>query len=537
MGIKQVVFGDEARLKMLNGVNILANAVKVTLGPKGRNVVLERQYGAPTITKDGVSVAQEIELKDNLENMGAQLVKQVASKTAEVAGDGTTTATVLAQAIIIEGMKYVVAGMSPIELKRGIDKAVDVTVFWLQSISKPCETSKEIAQVGSISANSDVVIGQLIADAMERVGNEGVITIEDGSGLQDELTVVEGMQFERGWLSPYFVTDADSQKAVHENVLVLLTDKRISTVKELIPAMETAQKTGNTLLVVAEDVEGEALTVMVVNHAKGLLKSVAIKAPGFGERRKAVLEDLAVLTGGKVFTADVGSRVEDATFETLGKIKRLEVGKDHTTIVEGGGTPEAIADRVELIKSQIETATGFDKEKLQERLAKLAGGVAVLKIGASTEIEMREKKDRVEDALFATRAAVEEGIVPGGGVALIGAIPSLKALVGDNPDQQAGIQIIINAIQSPLRQIVINAGGEPSVVVSKVLEQDGAVGYNAATDTYGNMIEMGVIDPTKVTRSALQNAASVAGLMLTTDCMIASAEEPNLNSNTTQQQY
>lgn len=522
MTIKQVEFGNAVRQKMVNGVNVLANAVKVTLGPKGRNVVLEREFGSPpAITKDGVSVAHEIELEDKFENMGAQMVKQVAHRTAEVAGDGTTTATVLAQAIITEGMKYVTSGMNPMDIKRGIDKAVAAAVDHLASISKPCETSVEIAQVGSISANSDYTIGQIISDAMERVGKEGVITIEDGSGLYDELTVVEGMQFERGYLSPYFVNDQDKQIATHNDVLVLLTDKKISSIQTLLPALEVAARTKQPLLIIAEDVEGEALNTLVVNNIKGLLKNVAIKAPGFGQYRKQVLQDIAVLTGGVVFSDDTGTRIEDATLESFGRAKRVEVSKDTTVIVDGLGDSDAIKEQIDIIQTQIDAASGLTKEKLQERLAKLAGGVAVLKIGASTEIEMREKKDRVEDALFATRAAVEEGIVPGGGVALLEAYDAVKAVVGDNADQNAGVSIVLRAIQEPLRQIVFNAGGEPSVVVEKVLDLDTEFGYNAATDTYGNMLEMGVIDPTKVTRTALQNAASVAGLMLTTECMVA----------------
>ncbi|MEO1767902.1 chaperonin GroEL [Thiobacter aerophilum] len=526
MAAKDVKFGDVARHKMVAGVNILADAVKVTLGPKGRNVVLERSFGAPTITKDGVSVAKEIELKDKFENMGAQMVKEVASKTSDVAGDGTTTATVLAQAILKEGMKYVAAGMNPMDLKRGIDKAVAATVEELKKISKPCTTSKEIAQVGSISANSDESIGKIIADAMEKVGKEGVITVEDGSGLENELEVVEGMQFDRGYLSPYFINNADRQLAVLENPFVLLHDKKISSIRDLLPILEQVAKAGRPLLIIAEDVEGEALATLVVNNIRGILKTCAVKAPGFGDRRKAMLEDIAILTGGTVIAEEVGLSLEKATLADLGQAKRIEVAKEHTTIIDGAGKPDAIQARVKQIRTQIEEATSdYDKEKLQERVAKLAGGVAVIKVGAATEVEMKEKKARVEDALHATRAAVEEGIVPGGGVALLRCVNAVSKLKGDNHDQDAGIKIVLRAMQEPLRQIVANCGDEPSVVVNKVVEGKGNFGYNAQTGEYGDMMEMGVLDPTKVTRTALQNAASVAGLMLTTDCMVAELPE------------
>ncbi len=522
MAAKDVRFGDEVRHKMVAGVNILANAVKVTLGPKGRNVVLERSYGAPTITKDGVSVAKEIELKDKFENMGAQMVKEVASKTSDIAGDGTTTATVLAQAIIREGMKSVAAGMNPMDLKRGIDKAVGVAVEELKKLSKPCTTSKEIAQVGSISANSDANVGEIIANAMDKVGKEGVITVEDGSGLQNELDVVEGMQFDRGYLSPYFINNADKQIALLENPFVLLYDKKISNIRDLLPTLEQVAKAGRPLLIIAEDVDGEALATLVVNNIRGILKTTAVKAPGFGDRRKAMLEDIAILTGGTVIAEELGLKLENVTLNDLGQAKRIEVGKENTTIIDGAGAEAGIKSRVEQIRKQIEDASSdYDREKLQERVAKLAGGVAVIKVGATTEIEMKEKKARVEDALHATRAAVEEGIVAGGGVALLRTRSAIAATKGDNHDQDAGIAIVVRAIEEPLRQIVANAGVEPSVVVNKVLEGKGNFGFNAANDTYGDMVEMGVLDPTKVTRSALQHAASVAGLMLTTDCMVA----------------
>ena len=526
MAAKEVKFGDSARAKMVNGVNILADAVKVTLGPKGRNVVLERSYGAPTITKDGVSVAKEIELKDKFENMGAQMVKEVASKTNDIAGDGTTTATVLAQAVVQEGMKYVAAGMNPMDLKRGIDKAVIAIVEELKKIAKPCATTKEIAQVGSISANSDTVIGEKIAAAMEKVGKEGVITVEDGSGLEDELDVVEGMQFDRGYLSPYFINQPEKQIAQLDSPFVLLFDKKISNIRDLLPTLEQVAKSGRPLLIIAEDVDGEALATLVVNNIRGILKTVAVKAPGFGDRRKAMLEDIAILTGGTVIAEEVGLTLEKVTLDLLGQAKRVEVGKENTTIIDGAGQEANIQARVAQIRAQIEEATSdYDREKLQERVAKLAGGVAVIKVGAATEVEMKEKKARVEDALHATRAAVEEGIVPGGGVALLRARKNMGELKGLNAEQDAGIQIVLKAIEAPLRQIVKNAGDEPSVVVNKVYEGEGNFGYNAATGEYGDLVEMGVLDPAKVTRSALQHAASVAGLMLTTDCMIAEIPE------------
>lgn len=526
MAAKDVQFGNEVRQKMVNGVNILANAVRVTLGPKGRNVVVDRAFGGPHITKDGVTVAKEIELKDKFENMGAQMVKEVASKTNDVAGDGTTTATVLAQSIVAEGMKYVTAGMNPTDLKRGIDKAVAALVEELKNIAKPCDTSKEIAQVGSISANSDEQVGAIIAEAMEKVGKEGVITVEDGKSLENELDVVEGMQFDRGYLSPYFINDAEKQIAALDNPFVLLFDKKISNIRDLLPVLEQVAKASRPLLIIAEDVEGEALATLVVNNIRGILKTVAVKAPGFGDRRKAMLQDIAILTGGTVIAEEVGLSLEKATLEDLGQAKRIEIGKENTTIIDGFGDAAQIEARVAEIRQQIETATSdYDKEKLQERVAKLAGGVAVIKVGAATEVEMKEKKDRVEDALHATRAAVEEGVVAGGGVALLRARAALENLHTGNADQDAGVQIVLRAVESPLRQIVANAGGEPSVVVNKVLEGKGNYGYNAGSGEYGDMIEMGVLDPAKVTRSALQHAASIAGLMLTTDCMIAEIPE------------
>ena len=522
MAAKEVKFGDSARHRMVAGVNILADAVKVTLGPKGRNAVLDRSYGAPTITKDGVSVAKEIELNDKFENMGAQMVKEVASKTSDIAGDGTTTATVLAQSIVREGMKFVAAGMNPTDLKRGIDKAVKATVGELQNLSKPCTTSKEIAQVGSISANSDSEIGKIIADAMEKVGKEGVITVEDGSGLQNELDVVEGMQFDRGYLSPYFVNNADRQIALLDSPYILLHDKKISNIRELLPLLEQVAKTNKPLLIIAEDIDGEALATMVVNNIRGILKTCAVKAPGFGDRRKAMLEDIAHLTGGTVIAEEVGLSLEKATLNELGQAKRIEVGKEATIVIDGAGEAKSIEGRVNQIRAQIEEATSdYDKEKLQERVAKLAGGVALIKVGAATEVEMKEKKARVEDALHATRAAVEEGIVPGGGVALLRACSQVVHVKGDTNDQDAGIKIVLRALQEPLRQIVANCGDEPSVVINKVMEGQGNFGYNATTSEYGDMVEMGVLDPTKVTRSALQNAASVSGLILTTDVMVA----------------
>ena len=522
MAAKDVRFGDDVRQKMVKGVNTLANAVKVTMGPKGKNVVLERSFGAPTITKDGVSVAKEIELQDRFENMGAQMVKEVASKTSDSAGDGTTTATVLAQAIIREGMKSVAAGMNPMDLKRGIDKAVESAVAELHKLSKPCNTSKEIAQVGSISANSDTSVGQIIADAMDKVGKEGVITVEDGSGLSNELDVVEGMQFDRGYLSPYFINNQDRQIALLEDPFILLHDKKISSIKELLPVLEQVAKASKPLLIIAEDIEGEALATLVVNNIRGIIKAVAVKAPGFGDRRKAMLEDIAILTGGTVISDEVGLTLENVKIEDLGQAKKIEVGKENTIVIDGAGSQENIKTRIGQIKTQIEeSSSDYDKEKLQERVAKLAGGVAVIKVGATTEIEMKEKKARVEDALHSTRAAVEEGIVPGGGVALIRAKDAIAKTKGDNADQEAGIKIVLRAVEDPLRQIVSNAGIESSVVVNNVAEGTGNYGFNAANETYGDMVEMGVLDPTKVTRSALQNAASIAGLMLTTECMIA----------------
>ena len=527
MAAKDVQFGNEVRQKMVNGVNVLSNAVKVTLGPKGRNVVIDRAFGGPHITKDGVTVAKEIELKDKFENMGAQMVKEVASKTNDVAGDGTTTATVLAQAIVAEGMKYVTAGMNPTDLKRGIDKAVSALVKELQNIAKPVpEKSKEIAQVASISANSDESIGNIIAQAMNEVGKEGVITVEDGKSLENEVEVVKGMQFDRGYLSPYFVNNPEKQLAELDSPFVLLFDKKISNIRDLLPVLEQVAKTSRPLLIIAEDVEGEALATLVVNNIRGILKTVAVKAPGFGDRRKAMLQDIAILTGGTVIAEEVGLSLEKATLEDLGQAKRIEVGKENTTIIDGLGDKSAVEARVAEIRTQIETATSeYDKEKLQERVAKLAGGVAVIKVGAATEVEMKEKKDRVDDALHATRAAVEEGVVAGGGVALLRARAALKSVETTNADQEAGVQIVLRAVESPLRQIVANAGGEPSVVVNKVLEGSGNFGYNAGNDSYGDMLEMGVIDPAKVTRFALQNAASIAGLMLTTECMVADIPE------------
>ncbi|CAD6540657.1 chaperonin GroEL [Paraburkholderia caledonica] len=521
MAAKDVVFGDSARAKMVEGVNILANAVKVTLGPKGRNVVLERSFGGPTVTKDGVSVAKEIELKDKLQNMGAQMVKEVASKTSDNAGDGTTTATVLAQSIVREGMKYVASGMNPMDLKRGIDKAVTAAIEELRKISKPCTTNKEIAQVGAISANSDSSIGDRIAEAMDKVGKEGVITVEDGKSLQDELDVVEGMQFDRGYLSPYFINNPDKQVAVLENPFVLLHDKKVSNIRDLLPVLEQVAKAGRPLLIIAEDVEGEALATLVVNNIRGILKTVAVKAPGFGDRRKAMLEDIAILTGGQVIAEETGLTLEKATLAELGQAKRIEVGKENTTIIDGAGEAANIEARVKQVRTQIEEATSdYDREKLQERVAKLAGGVAVIKVGAATEVEMKEKKARVEDALHATRAAVEEGIVAGGGVALIRARTAIAGLKGANADQDAGIKIVLRAMEEPLRQIVTNGGEEASVVVAAVAAGQGNYGYNAATGEYVDLVDAGVVDPTKVTRTALQNAASVAGLLLTTDAAV-----------------
>ncbi|MDX3949986.1 chaperonin GroEL [Pasteurella multocida] len=521
MAAKDVKFGNDARVKMLAGVNILADAVKVTLGPKGRNVVLDKSFGAPTITKDGVSVAREIELEDKFENMGAQMVKEVASKANDAAGDGTTTATVLAQAIVNEGLKAVAAGMNPMDLKRGIDKAVTAVVTELKALSKPCETSKEIEQVGTISANSDSIVGQIIAQAMDKVGKEGVITVEDGTGLEDELAVVEGMQFDRGYLSPYFINKPETATVELDNPFILLVDKKVSNIRELLPVLEGVAKAGKPLLIIAEDVEGEALATLVVNTMRGIVKIAAVKAPGFGDRRKAMLQDIAILTAGTVISEEIGMELEKATLEDLGQAKRVVINKDNTTIIDGIGDEAQIQGRVAQIRQQIEESTSdYDKEKLQERVAKLAGGVAVIKVGAATEVEMKEKKARVEDALHATRAAVEEGIVAGGGVALIRAASKVAGLQGDNEEQNVGIKLALRAMEAPLRQIVANAGEEASVVASAVKNGEGNFGYNAGTEQYGDMIEMGILDPTKVTRSALQFAASVAGLMITTECMV-----------------
>ena len=525
MAAKDVKFGDDARSRMIRGVNILAQAVKVTLGPKGRNVVLEKSFGAPTVTKDGVSVAKEVELADKFENMGAQMVKEVASQTSDIAGDGTTTATVLAQSILTEGLKAVAAGMNPMDLKRGIDKATAAAVEAIHAMSVPCADSNAIAQVGSISANSDEAIGKIIADAMDKVGKEGVITVEDGSGLENTLDVVEGMQFDRGYLSPYFINNQQSMSAELENPLILICEKKISNIRDMLPVLEGVAKAGRPLLIIAEDVEGEALATLVVNNMRGILKVAAVKAPGFGDRRKAMLEDIAVLTGGTVIAEEVGLSLEKATIEDLGTAKRVQITKEETTIIDGAGSAERIQGRIAQIRKQTEeTTSDYDREKLQERLAKLAGGVAVIKVGAATEVEMKEKKARVEDALHATRAAVEEGIVPGGGVALIRALQKIKDLKGSNHDQDVGISLARRAMEEPLRQIVANAGDEASVVLNKVAEGTGNFGYNAANGEYGDMVAFGILDPAKVTRSALQNAASVAGLMITTEAMIA--EEP-----------
>nr|WP_314363739.1 chaperonin GroEL [uncultured Achromobacter sp.] len=526
MSAKDIQFHDNARARVVKGVNILADAVKVTLGPKGRNVLLERSFGAPTITKDGVSVAKEIELKDKFENMGAQIVKQVASKTADVAGDGTTTATVLAQAIVQEGMKYVASGMNPMDLKRGVDQAVQAVVDKLKDLSKPISTSKEIAQVASLSANSDETIGQIIAKAMDKVGREGVITVEDGKSLDNELDVVEGMQFDRGYLSPYFVTDPEKQVAQLDEPLVLLHDKKISNIRDLLPVLEIAAKAGKPLMIVAEDVDGEALATLVVNSIRGVLKVVAVKAPGFGDRRRAMLEDIAILTGATVISDETGMQLEKTTLEQLGNAQRVEVRKEESVIIGGAGKQADIQARVAVLRKQADEATSeYDREKLQERVAKLAGGVAVIKVGAATEVEMKEKKDRVDDALHATRAAVEEGIVPGGGVALLRARTAIHGLKGANADQDAGIRIVLRALEAPLRAIVTNAGDEPSVIVAKVLEGKGNYGYDAATGNYGDLVDLGVVDPTKVTRTALQNAASITGLILTTDATVAQLPE------------
>ena len=526
MAAKDVKFGDDARKGMLEGVNILANAVKVTLGPKGRNVVLDKAFGAPTVTKDGVSVAKEIELKDKFENMGAQMVKEVASKASDEAGDGTTTATVLAQSIVNEGLKSVAAGMNPMDLKRGIDKAVAAAVIEIAALSKPCADSKEIAQVGTISANSDAHVGDIIAEAMEKVGKEGVITVEEGSGLENELDIVEGMQFDRGYLSPYFINNQESMSVEQESPLVLLYDKKISNIRELLPLLEQVAKSGKPLVIIAEDVEGEALATLVVNNLRGIVKVAACKAPGFGDRRKAMLEDIAILTGGTVISEEVGLDLENATLDHLGTAKRIAMTKENTTIVDGAGEHATIEARVKQIRAQIEdTNSDYDREKLQERVAKLAGGVAVIKVGAATEIEMKEKKARVEDALHATRAAVEEGVVPGGGVALVRVLQKISEVTGDNEDQNVGIALARRAMEAPLRQIVENAGEEGSVVVDKVKSGEGNFGYNAGTSQYGDMIEMGILDPAKVTRTALQAAASIAGLMITTEAMVADAPE------------
>jgi len=524
MAAKEVRFSDDARHRMLAGVNVLANAVKVTLGPKGRNVVLDKSFGAPTVTKDGVSVAKEIELEDKFENMGAQMVKEVASQTSDIAGDGTTTATVLAQAILREGLKSVAAGMNPMDLKRGIDKATIALVAELEKLSKPCEDEKAIAQVGSISANSDVEIGEIISEAMQKVGKEGVITVEEGQGLANELDVVEGMQFDRGYLSPYFINEQASQQVEHENPLILLHDKKISNIRDMLPILESVAKAGRPLVIVAEDVEGEALATLVVNNIRGIVKVAAVKAPGFGDRRKAMLQDIAILTGGQVISEEVGLSLEKASIDDLGEAKKILISKENTTIIDGAGRAEDIHGRVEQISREIEESTSdYDREKLQERVAKLSGGVAVIKVGSATEVEMKEKKARVEDALHSTRAAVEEGVVPGGGVALIRAVAAISKLKGDNPDQDVGIKILKRAVEEPLRQIVANAGADASVVLNAVAEGKGNYGYNAATDEFGDMIEQGILDPTKVTRHALQNAASVAGLLLTTEAMVAEA--------------
>ncbi len=532
MVAKVVHFGEDARQRMLKGVNLLANAVKVTLGPRGRNVVLEKSFGAPTVTKDGVSVAKEIELEDKFENMGAQMVKEVASQTSDIAGDGTTTATVLAQCIVREGLKAVASGMNPMDLKRGIDQATIAAVEQLKKLSKPCTDDKAIAQVGTISANSDDVVGRLIADAMSKVGKEGVITVEEGSGLANELDVVEGMQFDRGYLSPYFINNQENMSAELEEPYILLHDKKISNIREMLPVLEGVAKSGKPLLIIAEDVEGEALATLVVNTIRGIVKVCAVKAPGFGDRRKAMLEDIAILTNGRVISEEIGLSLEKATIDSLGSAKRVVITKENTTIIDGAGKAPDIQARVKQVRAQIEdSSSDYDKEKLQERVAKLAGGVAVIKVGAATEVEMKEKKARVEDALHATRAAVEEGIVPGGGVALVRALAAIKNLKGANHDQDVGIGIARRAMEEPLRQIVANAGAEASVVLNKVAEGKGNFGYNAATGEYGDMVEMGILDPTKVARSALQNAASIAGLMITTEAMIAELPKEDKGSS------
>ena len=526
MSAKEVKFGEAARGAKLRGVNILADAVRVTLGPKGRNVVLDKSFGAPTVTKDGVSVAKEIELKDKFENMGAQMVKEVASKTSDVAGDGTTTATVLAQSMLREGFKAVAAGMNPMDLKRGIDKAVIATVKELHNMSKPCADHKEIAQVGTVSANSDESIGSIIAESMEKVGKEGVITVEEGKTLDNELEVVEGMQFDRGYLSPYFINDQDAMQTNMENPLILIHDKKISNIRDMLPVLEATAKASRPLLVIAEDVDGEALATLVVNNIRGIVKVCAVKAPGFGDRRKAMLQDLAILTGGQVISEEVGMSLESCSLDDLGSAKRVQVTKENTTVIDGGGSKDDIEGRVNQVRVQIEEATSdYDKEKMQERVAKLAGGVAVIKVGAATEIEMKEKKARVEDALHSTRAAVEEGVVPGGGVAFVRCLDVLAGVKGDNTDQDVGIDIVKRAVEEPLRQIVNNAGEEGSVVLNNVVAKKGNYGYNATTGEYGDMIEMGILDPTKVTRAALQNAASISGLMITTEAMVAEVPE------------
>ena len=526
MSAKEVKFGEAARAAKMRGVNILSDAVKVTLGPKGRNVVLDKSFGAPTVTKDGVSVAKEIELKDKFENMGAQMVKEVASKTSDVAGDGTTTATVLAQSMLREGLKAVAAGMNPMDLKRGIDKAVVATVDALQSLSKPCADHKEIAQVGTVSANSDESVGSIIAESMEKVGKEGVITVEEGKTLENELEVVEGMQFDRGYLSPYFINDQDAMQADMENPMILIHDKKISNIRDMLPMLEATAKAGRPLLIIAEDVDGEALATLVVNNIRGIVKVCAVKAPGFGDRRKAMLQDLAILTGGQVISEEVGMSLEAASIDDLGSAKRVQITKENTTVIDGAGSKADIEGRVNQIRVQIDEATSdYDKEKMQERVAKLAGGVAVIKVGAATEIEMKEKKARVEDALHSTRAAVEEGVVPGGGVAFVRCLGVLEGVKGDNTDQDVGVGIVKRAIEEPLRQIVANAGEEGSVVLNNVAGKDGNYGYNASTGEYGDMIAMGILDPTKVTRAALQNAASISGLMITTEAMVAELPE------------
>ena len=528
MTAKDVTFGSDSRVKLVEGVNTLANAVRTTLGPKGRNVVIQKPFGAPHITKDGVTVAKEIELQDAIENMGAQMVKQVASKTADEAGDGTTTATVLAQGIVSEGMKYVTAGMNPMDLKRGIDKAVAAVITELDNLSKPCTTQKEIEQVGTISANSDNTIGEIIAEAMDRVGPSGVITVEDGNGLENELDVVEGMQFDRGYLSPYFITNPERQVAELEDAYVLLVDKKIANIRDILPVLEGVSQTQKPIIIIADDIEGEALATLVVNSMKGIIKAVAVKTPGFGTRKKEMLEDIAILTGATVITSDLGLELENATVEHLGKVSRVEVTKDNTILVDGAGTTEAIKDRVDALQTQLEIVeSSYDREKIQERLAKLAGGVAVIKVGAATEIEMKEKKDRIDDALHATRAAVEDGIVSGGGVALLRAKQNAGTIEGNNTDQDAGIKIVLDAVEAPVRQITKNSGDSADVVVNTILDGDNNYGYNAATGEYGDMLELGIIDPTKVTKTALVNAASIASLLLTTECTITDVPKEN----------